>query len=75
MTGEKKGTYLLLLMTSVQDADYTPHGSAGSTGGYYLRLLASGDRRNFDEYDTPHSTRRIARRPSFVTDGWFAVQH
>ena len=74
MTGEKKGTYLLPLMTSVQDADYTPYGGA-DMGGCYLRLLASGDQRNFDEYDTPHGTRRIARRPSFVTDGWFAVQH
>ena len=74
MTDEEIDTYLLSLMTSVQDADYTPYGGAG-TGGYYLRLLASGDRRNFDEYDTPHGTRRIAQRPSFVKDGGFAVQH
>ena len=65
MTGEIKGTYLLLLMTSVQDAGYTPYGGAG-TGGCYLRLLASGDRRNFDENDTPHSMHRVTLRPSFV---------
>ena len=73
MTDEEIDTYMLSLMTSVQDADYTPYGSVG-TGGYYLRLLASRDQRNFDEYDTPHSTRRIARRPSFVKSGWLAVQ-
>ena len=74
MTDEEIDTYLPSLMTGLQDADYTPYGGAG-TGGYYLRLLALGCHRNLDEYDTPNGTRRIARRPSFVTDGWFAVQH
>ena len=68
MRGEQIGTYLLPLMTSVQDADYTPYGGAG-TGGYYFRSFASSGRRNLDGYDTPHSMHRVTPRPSFVKYG------
>ena len=74
MTDEEIDTYLLFLMTSVQDADYTPYNDAGTSSCYPRSHTSDSDCRDLDERDTPHSTHTIAQRPSFVKYGWYAVQ-